>query len=121
MICGHLTREDPSCTHLQLSGLSHYPGSTVPFWFESKLPPKSPSSSPVSTWSLLWMRSSTTVSQRGSHSPCPGCDNHQPLLKYPRWLQLFSKKGRGRRPTLQEGDEQGWEDSKEKDLANCSA
>lgn len=32
---------------------------------------------------------------RGSHSPCPGYDNHQPFLKLSRWLQLLSEKGMG--------------------------
>ncbi|KAL0605178.1 hypothetical protein AAY473_027177, partial [Plecturocebus cupreus] len=35
------------------------------------------------------------MNQRGSSSPCPGCDNHQPFLKLPRWLQPLSKKEMG--------------------------
>jgi hypothetical protein len=35
------------------------------------------------------------MNQRGSRSPCPGCDNHQPFLKLSRWLQPLSKKGLG--------------------------
>lgn len=42
------------------------------------------------------------MNQRGSNAPCPGCGNHQPFLKLPRWLPPLSRKGVRRRPRLLE-------------------
>lgn len=53
------------------------------------------------------------MNQRGSSSPCPGCDNHQPFLKLPRWLQPLSKKGMGEEAQVAGGagrkEEERWE------------
>lgn len=58
------------------------------------------------------------MNQRGSSSPCSGCDNRQLFLKFPRWLQPQVQEGGEQEAQAAGGaerrEEEGWEDSQEK-------